>query len=102
MAIPVLLLLIEAFGALFAEDSTCNDWNAFIGKPIIALMISVVVSFFTLGCARGFNKEEINQFMPVCLVATASIILITEACGEFQMVLITNGVDEAVAYNPCR
>ncbi|MFF2500204.1 hypothetical protein [Peribacillus sp. NPDC058076] len=27
-------------------------------------MISVVVSFFTLGCARGFNKEEINQFMP--------------------------------------
>ncbi|MES1040603.1 MULTISPECIES: hypothetical protein [Peribacillus] len=35
-----------------------------IGKPIIALMISVVVSFFTLGCARGFNKEEINQFMP--------------------------------------
>ncbi|MFJ8070562.1 hypothetical protein ACIQZD_16630 [Peribacillus sp. NPDC096447] len=64
---PVFLLLIAAFGALFAEDIKRNDWNAFIGKPIIALMISVVVSFFTLECARGFNKEELNQFMSACL-----------------------------------
>lgn len=46
-------------------------------KPIIALM----VSFFTLGCARGFNKGEQNQFM-----SAVFIILIIGAGGAFKNV----------------
>ncbi|WP_370694034.1 GntT/GntP/DsdX family permease [Peribacillus simplex] len=42
---------------------------------------SWLVSFFTLGCARGFNKEELNQFMSACLAPTASFILIIGAGG---------------------
>ncbi|MDO7485453.1 hypothetical protein [Peribacillus sp. NPDC096448] len=49
---------------MFGEDSILNDWIDFIGKPIIAHM----VSFFTLGCARGFNKVELNQFMSVLVL----------------------------------
>ncbi|WP_397315614.1 hypothetical protein [Peribacillus frigoritolerans] len=41
-------------------------------------MISVA-----LGCARGFNKEELIQFMTACLVPTASIILVIGACSAF-------------------
>ncbi|MGE1102626.1 hypothetical protein [Peribacillus simplex] len=44
----------------------------------------MVVSFFTLGCARGFNKEELSQFMAVCLTPTAPIILIIGAGGAFK------------------
>ncbi|PKF88410.1 hypothetical protein [Bacillus sp. BA3] len=61
-------------------------------------MISVA-----LGCARGFNKEELIQFMTACLVPTASILLVIGACSAFKIVLITSGVDEGVAaYDPCR
>ncbi|RRN75039.1 hypothetical protein EI200_01335 [Peribacillus simplex] len=50
------------------------------------------VSFFTLGYTRGFNKEEINQFISACLAPTASIILIIGAGDAFENVLIMSGV----------
>ncbi|WHY97580.1 hypothetical protein [Peribacillus simplex] len=70
---PVLSMLIGAFSAVFGEGPILNDWIAFIGKPIIALVVSEVVSFFTIGCARGFNKVELSQFMAATLAPTASI-----------------------------
>ncbi|WP_170971587.1 hypothetical protein [Peribacillus simplex] len=50
MAMPVCLLLIEAFGALFEEDSYEMIGMPSLEKQSIALLISVA-----LGCARGFN-----------------------------------------------
>ncbi|WHY56702.1 hypothetical protein QNH43_27050 [Peribacillus simplex] len=47
-------------------------------------MVSVVVPSFTLGCARGFNKVELSQFMAACLAPTESIILIIGAGGAFK------------------
>lgn len=49
----------------FGEDSTWNDGLISLKNQSLRLM----VSFFTLGCARGFNKGEQNQFM-----SAASII----------------------------
>jgi len=84
IAVLMLVLVIGAFSAVFGEDTILNDWIAFIGKPIIAFMVSVVVSFFTLGYARGFNKVELNQFRAACPAPTASIILIIGAGGAFE------------------
>ncbi len=84
IAVLLPVLLIGAFSAVFGEDTILNDWIAFIGKPIIAFMVSVVVSFFTLGYARGFNKVELNQFRAACPAPTASIILIIGAGGAFE------------------
>jgi gluconate:H+ symporter, GntP family len=95
---PVILMLVGAFGTVFTtEDSVLNEWITFLGKPIIALLVSVVLSFFTLGYSRGFNKEELNQFMSACLAPTASIILIIGAGGAFKNVLIESGVGDAIA-----
>ncbi|PEZ82734.1 hypothetical protein [Bacillus sp. AFS017274] len=76
IAVLMPVLLIGAFSAVFGEDTILNDW--------IAFMVSVVVSFFTLGYARGFNKVELNQFRAACPAPTASIILIIGAGGAFE------------------
>lgn len=47
--------------------------------------------FFTLGCVRGFNKGEQNQF-----ISAASIILIIGADGAFKNVWQVL-VNEAIA-----
>ncbi|MEX6698984.1 hypothetical protein ABS315_05105 [Peribacillus frigoritolerans] len=49
----------------FGEDSTWNDGLI----PLENRSLRLMVSLFTLGCARGFNKGEQNQFM-----SAASII----------------------------
>jgi H+/gluconate symporter-like permease len=53
--------------------------------------LPLMVSFFTLGCARGFNKGEQNQFR-----SAASIILIIGAGGAFKNVW-QGLVNEAIA-----
>ena len=95
---PVLLMMAGALGTIFTtEGSLFEEWITFFGKPIIALLVSVVFSFFTLGYARGFNKEELSSFMSSCLAPTASIILIIGAGGAFKNILIESGVGDAIA-----
>lgn len=62
----------------FSEESRWNDGLISLENQSLRLM----VSFFTLGCARGFNKGEQNQF-----ISAASIILIIGAGGAFKNVL---------------
>lgn len=62
----------------FSEESTWNDGLISLENQSLRLM----VSFFTLGCARDFNKGEQNQF-----ISAASIILIIGAGGAFKNVL---------------
>jgi gluconate:H+ symporter, GntP family len=95
--LPVILMLIGALSGIFHENNVLAEWSAFLGKPIIALLISVVVAFFTLGYSRGFNGKQLSKFMGECLAPTATIILIIGAGGGFKNVLITSGVGDAIA-----
>lgn len=97
--LPVLLMLIGSIAIIADPDQTAafTRFTQFIGHEIIALLISVVFSFFSLGFARGFSKEDVSRFASECLAPTATIILIIGAGGAFKQVLITSGVGDAIA-----
>jgi GntP family gluconate:H+ symporter len=97
--LPVLLMLIGSIAIIVDPDSTSSltQFFEFIGHEIIALLIAVVFSFFSLGFARGFGKEDISRFASECLAPTATIILIIGGGGAFKQVLITSGVGGAIA-----
>ncbi len=95
--LPVILMLIGSLSDVLEESKTLSEWSGFLGKPIVALLISVIVSFFTLGYARGFNKQQLSSFMGECLAPTATIILVIGGGGAFKNVLITSGVGDAIA-----
>src|SRR5688572_16742894 len=55
VALPVLLMLCSTLAdLLLAKGNHIRSIANFIGSPIVALTLSVVVSFFTFGIARGF------------------------------------------------
>ncbi|WP_239615041.1 GntT/GntP/DsdX family permease [Cohnella mopanensis] len=97
--LPVLLMLIGSIAIIVDPGSTSSftQFFEFIGHEIIALLIAVVFSFFSLGFARGFTKEDVNRFAGECLAPTATIILIIGGGGAFKQVLITSGVGGAIA-----
>jgi GntP family gluconate:H+ symporter len=97
--LPVMLMLIGSIAIIVDPESTSQltQFFEFIGHEIIALLIAVVFSFFSLGFARGFNKEDISRFASECLAPTATIILIIGGGGAFKQVLITSGVGGAIA-----
>ncbi|XOK58990.1 GntP family permease [Paenibacillus elgii] len=97
--LPVLLMLIGSIATIIDPKATSGltRFSIFIGHEIIALLIAVVFSFFSLGFARGFKKEDISRFASECLAPTATIILIIGAGGAFKQVLINSGVGGAIA-----
>lgn len=96
---PVILMLIGSAASIIdpAGHSGFAVFCNFIGNEIIALLISAVFAFFSLGFARGFSKEQVSRFTSECLAPTASIILIIGGGGAFKGVLIDSGVGKAIA-----
>lgn len=97
--LPVILMLMGSVADIL-DPSGVNAFTPFakfIGHEVIALLIAAVFSFFSLGFARGFKKEDISRFTSECLAPTASIILIIGGGGAFKQVLIDSGVGGAIA-----
>jgi GntP family gluconate:H+ symporter len=96
---PVILMLIGSLADIIDPDATSSltIFCEFIGHEIIALLIAVVFSFFSLGFTRGFSKEDISRFTSESLAPIAGIILIIGGGGAFKQVLIDSGVGVAIA-----
>lgn len=95
--LPVVLMLMgSSAGALFSGPSKTAAVLHLIGNDDIALLIGVVLSFFTLGRMRGFTRETILRFSNECLAPTATITLLVGAGGGFGRVLQDSGVAQAI------
>ncbi|MFC7442937.1 GntP family permease [Laceyella putida] len=96
--LPVFLMLLATLAELVFPEG--NKWRAvlkFIGDPIVALLIATIYSFFSLGFARGINKEKILQYTQDCLAPTAGILLVIGGGGAFNKVLLESGIGDAIA-----
>jgi GntP family gluconate:H+ symporter len=98
---PVVLMLARAIGDI-AWHSTKHPPTAlavldFIGEPLTALFLAVVLAMFTFGYAVGFGSRGINDRIGASLAPVAGIILIVGAGGGFKQSLIGAGVGDSVA-----
>ncbi|GAB7526122.1 GntP family permease [Paraburkholderia sp. 2C] len=95
--LPVILMLIGSWADLVAAPKTlANDLLHFIGNTDVALLIAVLVSFWTFGAQRGFNREQIQKFCGECLAPIAGITLIVGAGGGFGRVLMDSGISKQI------
>ena len=92
--LPVGLMLGKALVDVLVDDTTAATRQVFdfVGEPILALLITVIVAMFTLGRASGMDKNRISTTLTESLPAIAGIILIVSAGGGFKQVLVDTGV----------
>src|SRR5580698_5007857 len=91
--LPVFLMLVGSWAdSIAAPGSGLNQTIRLIGNDDMALLIGVLMSFFTLGRLRGFTRETILRFSNECLAPTATITLLVGAGGGFGRVLQDSGV----------
>jgi len=94
---PVALMLVgSAADGVSTPKSALNTGLHLIGNDDIALLIGVLMSFFTLGRMRGFSRATILRFSNECLAPTATITLLVGAGGGFGMILRDSGVSQAI------
>jgi GntP family gluconate:H+ symporter len=94
---PVVLMLVGSWAdKIAAPGSRWNETLRLIGNDDIALLIGVLLSFYTLGRMRGFTRATILRFSNECLGPTASITLLVGAGGGFGRILMDSGVSQAI------
>jgi GntP family gluconate:H+ symporter len=96
--LPVLLML----GATAADVSlpTAHPLRRgadFIGSPLVAMTLAVLFALWSLGTARGFDKDRLLKLSNECLGPVAVILLVVGAGGGFNRVLVVSGVGDAIA-----
>lgn len=95
--LPVFLMLLGGWANLIATPGTSmNDFLLFIGNSVVALLIATLVSFYTLGIARGFNRDSILKFSHDCLAPTAGITLLVGAGGGLNRILVEAGIAKEI------
>jgi len=97
MLLPVLLMLLaSAADIMLPKEDPIRQWADLIGSPTIAMLIAVLVSFWTFGHHCGLTGSQILRFSEVCLAPAASILLVIGAGGGFSKVLDASGVGAAI------
>ena len=95
--IPVILMLLASAGDIALDPgSGIRAALHFVGHPIVALLLALLFSFWSLGRARRFTREDILKFCNDCLAPTATILLVIGAGGGFNAVLVQSGVGRAI------
>lgn len=68
----------------------------FIGDPVTALFLAVILSYWTLGINRGMTMEKIQKFSETAIGPMAAILLIIGASGAFNKILMDSGIGNAI------
>jgi GntP family gluconate:H+ symporter len=96
--VPVILMLL-ASGAdvLLGPADPRGAVFRFIGHPIVALLLALLFSFWSLARPRRLTRDQLLRFTNDCLAPTAAILLVIGAGGGFNQVLLQSGVGRAIA-----
>ncbi|MEM9884579.1 MAG: gluconate:H+ symporter [Bacteroidota bacterium] len=96
--VPVLLMLASAIAKLYLpqESVTASILN-FVGDPVIAILIAVLIAIYTLGLRMGKSMKAVMETCVKSVQAIAIILLIIGAGGAFKQVLIDSGTGDYIA-----
>ncbi|WP_242916969.1 gluconate:H+ symporter [Pontibacter liquoris] len=91
--VPITLMAVAAvLGLLLPAGSGLRQFFSFVGDPVMALLLSVLIAVYTLGLRRGRSMAEIMKITTDAIGSIAMILLIIGAGGALKQVLVDSGV----------
>ena len=95
LLVPILLICFNSFGTMGANPlipPEARPFFGFIGHPIVALGIGVLVAF----CldTTALSRDQINKWFTKSIDTSAFIILATGTAGSYGFILRVSGVGE--------
>lgn len=97
MLLPVVLMLGKALAdILLAKGNQARTVLDFIGDPLMALLLAVLLAMFTFGYLRGFSRGTVGTLLGASLAPIAGIVMIIGAGGGFKQMLIAAGIGDPI------
>lgn len=95
--LPILLILCSTLFTLFISgESLFKQLVVFIGNPVIAMLISVLVALYTLGISRGKKMPELMNSVSSSVSSITMILLIIAGAGALKQILVASGVSDYI------
>ncbi len=96
--LPILLIVMATLADLFIPaENPLLPFLHFIGNPVVAMLLSVLVAIYTLGLSRGKKMPEIMGSVSSGISGITMILLIIAGAGALKQVLIDSGVSLYIA-----
>lgn len=96
--LPLLIMVAKTVIHLIIDpESTGGLVVGFLGNPIVALLISVLFAYVSLGLAQGRSLKDISEITDNSFGPIGGVLLIIGAGGGFNAVLTASGVAPALA-----
>jgi len=96
--LPLLLILGNTASALMLDEThLLRQALGFFGNPMMALLITCLLSFELLGVRCGYSREQVRDVATRALEPAGIVILVTCAGGILKQVLIDSGVGDSFA-----
>ena len=96
--LPVILItLATVMEMLLPGESQILKLIQFVGDPVIAMLISVLVAIYTLGLARGKKMKDVMQSVGNSISGITMVLLIIAGAGALKQVLVESGVSDYIA-----
>ncbi|MFJ4598265.1 MULTISPECIES: gluconate:H+ symporter [unclassified Kitasatospora] len=100
--IPVVLPLILVVGqSVVTVAHLTGGWASalgFVGQPVVALLIAVILAVIGLGWARGVSGQQLKGQVDDSIAAIAPILLIIGGGGALSGVMLDSGIGKAIAH----
>lgn len=94
---PVVLMLIRAAAEVWmSEDAAIYPLLQFLGEPVVALLLAVLMAMVTFGTSVGFSLDTLTEKLSDSLKPIVSATFIVGAGGGFKQVLLDGGTGIAI------
>ncbi|GAA2056396.1 gluconate:H+ symporter [Leifsonia soli] len=95
---PLVLMLIKAGADLWVPtNAPIRPVLDFLGDPVVALLIAVLLAMITFGTAVGFSATVLTKKIGQSLLPIVGVMLIVGAGGGFKQMLVDGGAGTAIA-----
>ena len=95
--LPVILIAAGTLSELLLPESSWLRYGlTFIGDPVIAMLLSVLVAIYTLGINRGRTMKEVMESVSSAVAGITMVLLIIAGAGGLKEVLIDSGVSNYI------
>ncbi|WML36722.1 gluconate:H+ symporter [Clostridium sp. OS1-26] len=96
--VPVILMALAAIAEMtFPKTSSLRQLLEFVGDPVMAMLISVIIAVYTLGISKGQKMQDVMKILAESISGIAMILLIIGGGGALKQVLIDSGVGKYIS-----
>ncbi len=94
---PIILIFIAIGAEQFLADGILKTILVFLGNPVMAMLLAVLLAIYTLGIRQGKSMSEVMETAVEGVVGITMILLVIGGAGALKQVLIDSGVSDYIA-----